>query len=357
MTYEKYEDRIRENRQINDERLNRYSPYCDFIYYPSSREPDLQLAMRVLKPLEPSRILVTTHGWHMSIPPFEYMDKPYGDGKYFVVEVDMRGRAFSDGSPDCNGWELLDVIDAVQYVRKHYQDFIIDPQVVFFEGGSGGGGNAYAIIGKFPDFFAAATAMCGISDYELWYEHDTIGEFQDELDVWIGFPPRHNPEAYRSRSGLTLTENLLTPLFIAHGNTDIRVPVDHARIYMNRIRELGLSNRVQYLELAGVGTREHWGNASNEQMTQMQELSEYNRMRNSTAIEIPNKGSFIVAGYLITKKFSVVLNSLDEVAVVHYDLNNKEFNVTGGLSGYSIHQRDVADRNSDLKEDWNEDKT
>ncbi|MNI11612.1 Prolyl oligopeptidase family protein [compost metagenome] len=342
MTYEKYEDRVRMQKQSGEQRINRYSPYCDLIYYPSSINPELRLAMRVLKPGRPSRICVTTHGWHMSIPSFTYMDTPHHEGEYLMIEVDMRGRAFSDGEPDCNGWELLDIIDAVNYVRNHYGDCIIDPEIVYFEAGSGGGGNAYAIIGKFPDFFAAATAMCGITDYALWYEQDEIGEFRDELDVWIGFPPPNNPAAYQSRSGLFLASNVLTPLFIAHGETDIRVPVEHARMYMERIEELGFSDRVSYLELKGVGTREHWGNSTEEQMQVMRELSEQNRNNYNLPIEIPSSGEFIVAGYLVTKEFSVILDSLDKVAKVKYDLEHNEFKVIGEqLEGYRIvrHER------------------
>ncbi|MDF2937771.1 MAG: dipeptidyl aminopeptidase/acylaminoacyl-peptidase [Paenibacillaceae bacterium] len=339
MAYEKYEDLIRAARSEGEARCNQYSPYCDFIYYSSSMNPDLQLAMRVLKPGKPSPILVTTHGWHMSISPFSYMDKPHAEGDYLIVEVDMRGRAFSDGTPDCNGWELYDVIDAVNYVRKHYTDCIVNPDVVYFEGGSGGGGNAYGIVGKFPDFFAAATAMCGITDYALWYEKDALGEFQDELDVWIGFPPEHDRQAYDSRSGLALLGNLLTFLIIAHGETDARVPVEHARIYMQRVQELGLGDKVSYLELQGVGTREHWGHATEQQMLDMRELSELNRARHTQPVEIPDKGTFIVAGYLVTKKFSVILDSLDCVATVEYDLSRNEFKVTGSrVRHYTIHR-------------------
>ena len=32
-------------------------------------------------------------------------------------------------------------------------------------------------------------------------------------------------EAYKSRSGITTVENILTPAYIIHGETDIRVPV------------------------------------------------------------------------------------------------------------------------------------
>lgn len=328
MTYEQFEDRLREEHKDEADRINQYSPYCDLIYYPSSIHPEIQLAMRVLKPGTPSRILVTTHGWHMSIPPFVHMDQPHSDG-YLTIEVDMRGRAYSGGSADCNGWELLDVIDAVNYVRKHYASCIVDPDVVYFEGGSGGGGNAYAIVGKFPDYFTAATALCGITDYSLWYENDDIGEFRDELDVWIGCTPEENREAYRSRSGIELLPNLLTPLFAVHGDTDARVGVNQARLYMEHARKLGLADRVRYLELPGVGTRDHWGNATPEEMQRVRQESERNRVEHKKPVEIPDRGSFIVAGYLITKKFSVILDSLDHVATVEYDLEHNTFKVTG----------------------------
>ncbi|NOU64622.1 prolyl oligopeptidase family serine peptidase [Paenibacillus sp. LMG 31461] len=337
MEYEKYEDRVRMEKQRVEIRENQYSPYCDFIYYNSSRHPELQLAMRVLKPGKPSRLVVTTHGWHMSIPPFEVMDTPCVDE--LIVEVDMRGRAFSEGSPDCNGWELFDVIDAVTYVQQQYESFIEDSSLVYFEGGSGGGGNAYAIIAKFPDFFAAATAMCGITDYTVWYENDAIGEFQDELDVWIGHPPRDNPMAYASRSGLALASNLLTPLFICHGDTDIRVPVDHARMYKERLESLNLSDRLDYWELEGVGTREHWGHATQQQMVEIHSRSEQHRARHATPIDMPERGRFMIGGYLFTKRFSIVLDSLDHMAMVDYDLVQKQFIVTsvqGDECGYKL---------------------
>lgn len=116
------------------------------------------------------------------------MNEP--SGEYLRLQIDMRGRAFSDGAADCNGLELYDIIDACEYAKKHYSKYIIDPEVVYFEAGSGGGGNCYAVISKFPDYFAAATAMCGISDYGMWYDNDRTGEFRDEMDIWIASKSR-----------------------------------------------------------------------------------------------------------------------------------------------------------------------
>lgn len=320
-----YEDKVRKEKE--EFQIARSSPYCDLIYYKSSRDSSLNLAMKVIKPEKPGYIMAMTHGWHMSISDFVFMNEPVENNEYLILEVDMRGRAYSEGNPDCNGWELYDVIDAVNFAREYYKDYIKNPEIVYFEGGSGGGGNAFSIIGKFPDFFAAATALYGISDYELWYRNDSIGEFRDEMDIWIGCDPDDNQEAYRARSGIRLLENLHTPLFIAHGENDLRVPAEHSRNYVRRAAEIGKSNLVKYMELKGVGTRGHCGNATPEQIQGMNEDSEKNRAFNRAPVEIPDNGKLVIAGYLFTKKFSVVLDSMDKVAVLEYDVKKNEYKV------------------------------
>jgi pimeloyl-ACP methyl ester carboxylesterase len=336
MPYEQYEDSIRLEKRTKAKE-NQFSPYCDFIYYESTRTPGIMLAARIIKPPKPSYIIAGTHGWHMSIPKFVHMDQPQPGNDYLRVEVDMRGRAHSDGSPDCNGWELYDVIDAIEYVRKHYAEHIIDADTVYFEAGSGGGGNSMAIVGKFPDYFAAATALCGISDYALWYNNDEIGEFRDELDVWIGTSPADDPMSYRSRSGLTLVGNLLSPIFLAHGETDIRVPAEHTRLFAAKAEELGKSGLVRYLELPGVGTRDHWGNATDEMMSVVRSESEENRIRHRSPVTLPSSGRLTVGGYLFTKPFSVVLDSSDKVAFLDYDLDAGKFELSCEVEcGYTL---------------------
>ena len=327
---DRYEDTIRDAEMPVDER-NRYSRYCDFIYYTSSRTPDIKLAMRVCKPEKPGYILATTHGWHMTIPAFE--DYSEAQSEYLYVEVDMRGRAFSQGKPDCNGWELYDIIDAVEYVRQFYAEYILDPSVVYFEAGSGGGGNAFAIAGKFPDYFAHISALCGISDYAQWYDNDTVGEFRDELDVWVG--PRENDTAYRSRSGLTLAENLCSPMCIVHGETDIRVPSEHSRRYIAAAQAAGHGEKIQYWEIPGVGTRDHWGNATPEQLAHIESFCENGRQANRSPVFIPRRGKMLVGGYLFTKEFTVILQDIDAVAQVEYDLESRLLHVTGAAVAYS----------------------
>ncbi len=319
-----YEDTVRGAQMPVDER-NRYSRYCDFIYYPSTRDPGTMLAMRVCKPEKPGFILATTHGWHMTIPSFEEYDRAQSD--YLYVEVDMRGRAHSQGAPDCNGWELYDIIDAIEYTKRAYAEYILDPEVVYFDAGSGGGGNAFALAGKFPDYFAHISALCGISDYALWYDNDRVGEFRDELNIWIG--PREKETAYRSRSGLALVENLCAPMCIVHGETDVRVPSEHARRFVAAAQAAGHGDLVQYWEIPGVGTQEHWGNATPEQLALIDSFCEDGRRANRSPVSIPRKGCMTVGGYLFTKGFSVILQDPDAVARVEYDLDAGHLEVTG----------------------------
>ena len=318
MNFEKFEDTIRAEKAKTDEKFGRY---CDLRLVRSSLTPTVTFAVKIYKPEAPNYLVATTHGWHMSIDTNVDYEQP--QSPYLLVEVDMRGRAYSTGSPDCNGLELYDVYDAIQFALREYGEYIADKTLIYFEGGSGGGGNALAIAGKFPDLFSAVNAMCPISDYYEWYKtDDELGEFRDEMDVWICPDPENNREAYHSRSGLALLPNLLTSLQICHGTTDIRVPFCLTELYMARAKEL--DKPVQVYAMKGVGTREHFGNILPEQFETMERVCRENISTHRQPISIPRKGSFVVGGYLVTKHFTVFLPSLDKVVTIDYDLDKQE---------------------------------
>ena len=314
-----YEDNTRLHSAGDGE--NRYSPGCDLVYYRSSVTPDIRLAMRVQKPACPSPMLVRGHGWHMSMPAYEPIPEAAGD--YLTVDVDMRGRAWSGGKPDCNDLELYDVIDAAETAAALYGAYLSKAGTVFFEGGSGGGGNALALAGKFPDYFSHITALYGISDYALWYRNDAEGEFRDEMDVWIGVAPSENPSAYAARSGITTVHNLLAPLFIAHGETDERVPVIHSRAYTEQCAAAGKGGLVVYRELPGVGNRSHTGNATEAQLRELRRDIESERQKAACPPVLPQCGTLLAAGYVRTRYFDVRLRRRDNVVLVHYDLERR----------------------------------
>ncbi|MBT4976787.1 MAG: hypothetical protein HOM86_05535, partial [Gemmatimonadetes bacterium] len=105
---ELYEDSIREAKEAAAVFFR--SERVDFLQISSSLHPEAKSAIVVHKPSRPSPMLLFTHGWHMSVQrPVEDTENPYPG--FLSVQVDMRGRAFSAGQPDANGFELYDVYD------------------------------------------------------------------------------------------------------------------------------------------------------------------------------------------------------------------------------------------------------
>ena len=308
------------------------APLREYRDYPRSGDATLKLFARFECAAPTGIMLVNMHGWHGGVkrPTSDTVDDPLAKN-YFVISPEMRGRGDATGQPDCNGWELQDVIDAVEFARRHYRDRIVSPEVVFLSGGSGGGGNVFALLGKFPDTFAAARAYYGISDYALWHAFDRKGEFRDELQgidgrdpkgrpPWIGGSPETNPEAYRSRGGLTTVGNLLTPTLVFHGSDDARVPVLHARLWVGAAHGAGRGALVTYHEQAGVGDHRHNGNETKAQLAFRNRTSDDFLRTHRTPPLLPERGSFIVAGYVKTARFEVMLDSVDRVGRVEYDL-------------------------------------
>lgn len=326
IAFEQYEDRV---RTVAAQWEERRSPFCDLVCYESSVTPGLRLGMVVQKPRKPGYLLIRTHGWHMSAPEYRPMTTPVSE-EYLIVSVDMRGRAYSQGRADCNGLELFDVIDAAEYVKKHYSEWLINTETAYFESGSGGGGNALALAGKFPDYFSAITALYPIADYEQWYREDKNGEFRDEMDVWIGCGPDKNPQAYASRGGRTVAPNVITPIYIAHGEMDGRISVQQSREYVQALRKSGRNPEIQFRELPGMGGHDHLENVPEELRRQIARESDANRRSHRMPPSLPESGDLIVAGYLSTKFFTVFLSNIDEVTVLHYDLKEKRFSMIGG---------------------------
>jgi dipeptidyl aminopeptidase/acylaminoacyl peptidase len=79
--------------------------------------------------------------------------------------------------------------------------------------------------------------------------------FRTELmEKYLG-TPEENPELYRERSPVEHAGNLEAPLFLLHGVNDRRVPVSQARLFRDRLEELGYEpgEEFEYRELGEEG--------------------------------------------------------------------------------------------------------
>ena len=279
--------------------------------YPSSIDPDLKLSAEFHVPEEPKPLCLFFHGWHMTAAGSTrggYMKTLGRD--YFVVNVDMRGRAKSTGKPDASGHELIDGLDALDYARRTWPQAVDSKPGVYLVGGSGGGGNTMSLMGKAPDIFTAAAAWAGMSDYALWYRDDKRGAYRDEMEAkgWIGGNPESNPEGYESRGGIYLLENVLADLLVIHGRKDGAVRVHHATTYEERAKVLGKTNVRVHLNDRGHGSAE-WPM-----------MMEFLRTRR-TPPKLPQNGSLLVHSFLATRAFWLVLDDPARMGKVDYELD------------------------------------
>jgi alpha/beta superfamily hydrolase len=111
---------------------------------------------------------------------------------FFTIMPAMRGRDGSDGTRDTGGLEIHDILDAVEAAKELYPD-LVDPDYVYITGYSGGGGNTMSALTKFPDYWNAAAAFFGMSDYgydseDGWYFNGAASSHQSIMDTDIGDP-------------------------------------------------------------------------------------------------------------------------------------------------------------------------
>ena len=301
--------------------------------YRSTEHPELTLYADFVKLDEtPRPILLYLQGWR---GPRTIMLRDLGENgfmqeRFFLIGADKRGhgpddRVKSDGKPDMSGWEMQDLVDAVDYAKKHYAPYVDANTGPYVMGHSGGCGNTMALMGKFPDYFAAAYGASGMCDYAEWYRMVpwwATGAGDISMHTVMGGSPDEMPEAYASRGGLTTVENLLAPLFMKHGDLDTSVPPKLTQMYVDKARSLGKS--VKYEIVKGV---EHgcWGN--------YEEMVEF-LLAHKTPPEIPSSGELVVAGFLKTRRFEVVNSTIDTIARVKYSLGDPTwFQIEGGRPG------------------------
>ncbi|MWG33075.1 S9 family peptidase [Halomarina oriensis] len=178
---------------------------------------------------------------------------------YSVLQVNYRGstgrgKTFVDLlKMDWGGGEQRDIAEATELVSDY--DWIDDDRVVVF-GGSYGGYSAYCQTTMHPELYDAGIAWIGVTDLVDMYEN-TMPHFRTELmEKYLG-TPEENPDLYHDRSPVHHAEHLDCPLLMVHGVNDRRVPVSQARIFRDRLEELGFEegedDDYEYVELGEEG--------------------------------------------------------------------------------------------------------
>ena len=265
------------------------------------------------------------------------------DYGFFAISVALRERDGSDGTRDSGGIEIYDIYDAVEAVKATYPS-LVNPEIVYITGYSGGGGNTMSALTKFPDYFNAGAAFFGMSDYgydttDGWY-FNGAGSRTSQLDIDIGDPTPPAATAVTDRyharaSNLASVNNPYTEIHLFVNDDETICPPVNSLSYR--------SNATNQASYAGEFTNitVHIGNSSlyedfntnsvndsNEQQywphgsltADRQYSAEHWFMDRLLAGQIPkpqlnSNDTLFVAGFVRTEKFSCFVGDGQEGAV------------------------------------------
>jgi len=120
-----------------------------------------------------------------------------------------------------------DIIDAVNYVIKHYESRI-DTANILLLGGSGGGHMALMMAGYQPRLWKAVSAWCPITDLAVWHKENK--NYASHIAACCGgVPSVKTKKEYAARSPMTHINAIAKAcVHINHGKWDPSVPSTHS---------------------------------------------------------------------------------------------------------------------------------
>jgi dipeptidyl aminopeptidase/acylaminoacyl peptidase len=248
----------------------------EYVWYESSdglKIPAILYRPRDVDPDKKYPALVEVHGgptgqFFRNFDPFAQFLANRG---YVVIQPNPRGSTgygveFRDMAiKDWGGGDLEDIAAAAEYLRGLPE---VDPDRIGVWGGSYGGYMTYIAVTKKPDLWKAGVAWMGITDLHTLYE-DSMEHFKYYLREQMG-DPEADADLWCDRSALNFADQMSAKLLIVHGLNDPRCPIEQARIFRDRLIELGKveGEDFEYVELADEGH----GSQGIEQKTRMYKL-------------------------------------------------------------------------------------
>ena len=176
---------------------------------------------------------------------------------YAVFQPNFRGstgygRAFMEAG--FQEWGLLMQDDKTDGVLWLIEEGIADPDRIAIFGASYGGYAALAGAAFTPDLYAASVSLVGVSNIFTWIEsipplwepirellHERVGHPEDDYD------------RLRATSPVFHVENIIAPLFIAHGANDVRVTLNETTQMVEALQALGVEVEYMIFEDEGHG--------------------------------------------------------------------------------------------------------
>lgn len=102
----------------------------------------------------------------------------------------------------------------MEAVRQLAERGIVDIKRAAVRGGSAGGYATWTAITTFPEFFATATVLCGITDVRALRRGSHKFESRN-METLIGAPLDEDPELWAQRSPITHAHKVRVPVLVS----------------------------------------------------------------------------------------------------------------------------------------------
>ncbi|MEN7343246.1 MAG: S9 family peptidase, partial [Pseudomonadota bacterium] len=174
---------------------------------------------------------------------------------YVVVQPNYRGSGGFGYEFERSGYrkwgrEMQD--DVTDVTRWAFEQGIADPNKTCIYGGSYGGYATLAGITREPDLYACAFAFVGVYDLPMMKVRGDIPDSKfgrTYLDQALGT----DKEDLMDRSPANHVDKIITPLYVAHGKADQRVPVQQYYNLIKKLEEAGVPHEKLLVKNEGHG--------------------------------------------------------------------------------------------------------
>jgi len=243
-----------------------------------------------------------------------------------AVAPDMRGRGDSGGRWDSGGLDVHDILDAARAAVSAYADEI-DACNMNLVGYSGGGGNAISCMVRFPDLFRTCVSFFGISDYAGWYRSRGRPDCNEQMEAALGGPPEALPDVYDARNAIPGAGNARSArLHFFWDEEETMCPPGMVAAFIETYRQAGLSNAAVHVSRPGDALRwTHNYRGGNPDLNAADDLYLPDVLAApSERCGLEPRGTFVVPGYLVTRRFEVwVADGQRGRVTVGYDLTDE----------------------------------
>jgi dipeptidyl aminopeptidase/acylaminoacyl peptidase len=197
--------------------------------------------------IHPDGVNMNYDGWHTDRNEavyYEFHQYLLQQG-YVVIAPDYRGSIGygrdwrNDVYMDVGGNDAKDARMAATYLQTLGY---VDTDRVGVWGLSYGGFFVLQAVTQEPTWFRAAVDVAGVADYALYYDDPYHGGWTTSR---IGTPAEH-PEVYAKAAPMSHVDQMIHPLLILHGTSDVNVPFIHSVLLMDHLLKAGKGDLVNF---------------------------------------------------------------------------------------------------------------